>query len=223
MLIIVAIVLDMIFNKYAVPVRNISYVWQLVCFGIMLGGEAIRIMVNGSVVKDTSGRGTKELKAAQLNTDGFYSVVRHPLYLANLFMWSGASLFFQRWYLPVIIACLFFIYYGRIISYEERFLKSRFGDDYTCWARKVPSLIPSFKHYAPSKLLFNVKASLKKEHDSIFALVAICYFFTMVNDYALTGKIIFHNFWYLTFLICIVLWFIIKIMKKTSMLDVEGR
>lgn len=223
LIILAGLILDVLLVESNTSRSRISWRWQLFCFGITLLGEIIRIIVNGTVPAGTSGRGTKELKAAHLNVDGFYSMVRHPLYLGNYFMWIGASLFFQKWYFPVIIALIFLAYYWCIIKYEERFLESKFGDEYKQWSAKVPALIPSFKNYIKSALSFSLKASLKKEHDSVFASVAIFYFFDIVHNYKLTYSFALINNWFWLFMISTALWIILKICKKLEWLDVERR
>ena len=60
-----------------------TQLWRLGCLGLSLVGFAIRCVTKGTVPKGTSGRNTKRLKAAALNTTGMYSVVRHPLYLGD--------------------------------------------------------------------------------------------------------------------------------------------
>ncbi|MGC9453013.1 MAG: methyltransferase family protein, partial [Oceanipulchritudo sp.] len=50
----------------------------------------------------TSGRNTKQQVAYSLNTTGFYSVVRNPLYLGNFFMYLGIALFTHHWWLVLV-------------------------------------------------------------------------------------------------------------------------
>ncbi len=62
------------------------------CIAIALSvlGFIIRAVAIGTTPKGTSGRNTKEGQVAEsLNTRGIYSMVRHPLYLGNYFMWIG--------------------------------------------------------------------------------------------------------------------------------------
>ena len=53
------------------------------CLIITLTGLLLRFFIVGYAFPNTSGRDTKELKADFLNTTGFYSVLRHPLYTSN--------------------------------------------------------------------------------------------------------------------------------------------
>lgn len=197
--------------------------WQLCCLTIVLVGEGIRFYVSGTVPVGTSGRGTKALKADTLNTDGFYSIVRHPLYLGNFFMWIGASLFFQRWYIAFTIGIIFLLYYRRIIVFEEQFLVAKFGKEFEIWSRKVSALIPTVKNYIPAKLPFKIKSAIKKEHDSIFAVIVIFYCFEMMRVYKVNEEIKFYNVWFYPFAISLLIWVVLKLMKKLHWLDVAGR
>lgn len=90
----------------------------------------IRIFTIGHTSKRTSGRNTKRQIADTLNTTGIYSVVRHPLYLGNFFMFLGVMLFAHLWWLLLIYILVFWLYYERIMFAEEAFLRKNFGDEY---------------------------------------------------------------------------------------------
>ena len=56
-------------------------------------GEAIRIFTVAYTPAGTSGRNTKQQLADTLNTTGIYSLLRHPLYLGNFFMFLDTFIF----------------------------------------------------------------------------------------------------------------------------------
>src|SRR5688572_21275302 len=62
----------------------IDDVYDWLCIGVSALGLVLRIAIAGSVPRRTSGRNTRKGQVADtLNTTGAYSLVRHPLYLAN--------------------------------------------------------------------------------------------------------------------------------------------
>jgi protein-S-isoprenylcysteine O-methyltransferase Ste14 len=74
--------------------------YNYLCLSVTLLGFAIRVYTVGYTPDNTSGRNTKEQIADELNITGIYSLVRHPLYVGNFFMWLGMGLLSQNgWYI----------------------------------------------------------------------------------------------------------------------------
>jgi len=81
------------------------------------------------------------LSSFRLLTDGAFSRVRHPLYLASLLFY----LFLIVLTLSLISLLVFmgvFIFYNIIAAYEEKFLEKKFGQEYSDYRKKVPRWIP---------------------------------------------------------------------------------
>ena len=81
------------------------------------------------------------LSSPRLITDGAFSRVRHPLYLASLLFY----LFLIVMTLSLISLLVFvgiFIFYNGIAAYEEKFLEQKFGQEYSDYRKKVPRWIP---------------------------------------------------------------------------------
>ena len=88
------LILPLLFYELSTPLNNVNKnILLYVGIGITCFGEFIRILTVGYAPSGTSGRNTKQQLAVSLNTKGIYSVVRHPLYLGNLFMFSGPFIF----------------------------------------------------------------------------------------------------------------------------------
>ena len=100
--------------------HRLDLVWELACFSVAALGIAGRLLTSGTAPRGTSGRNTREQKAAALNTTGPYSVVRHPLYLGNYLIGLGLSLFTRTWFLPVIVSLAALLYYERIAAREKQ-------------------------------------------------------------------------------------------------------
>ncbi|HEX7342561.1 MAG TPA: isoprenylcysteine carboxylmethyltransferase family protein [Rhodanobacteraceae bacterium] len=125
-------------------INNLSYVALLVSFA----GLALRWLTAASVPADTSVRSTREMRAAQLNTRGVYSVVRHPLYLANGLVYAGfIAVTGSLWFLALFV--LFYaLYIERVAAAEEGFLESIHGQAWHDWVACTPAFIPAFSHWA---------------------------------------------------------------------------
>lgn len=144
--------------------------FEIVCFAIALSGLCLRALIIGTAPAGTSARGTTRPTADRLSTSGAYSIVRHPLYLANTLMWLGCSLLSGTWYLPAIVALLSFIYHERIAAREEAFLQNTFGDQFRAWAARVPAMLPSFANYRPSGVPFQTRKAFMQEAHGLFAV-----------------------------------------------------
>jgi len=144
--------------------------FELVCFAIAIAGLAARVLVIGAAPSGTSARGTTRPTADQLNTLGLYSVVRHPLYLANTLIWVGCSLLSGTWYLPVIVVLLSFIYHERIAAREEAFLLQRFGSQFRAWAAEVPAIIPDVSGYRSTGVRFQARKVFMQESHGLCAI-----------------------------------------------------
>ncbi len=198
--------------------------WEIGCFLISLLGFSVRVLTVGSVPRGTSGRSTWKLNATVLNTTGMYSIVRHPLYLGNYFMTLGISLFPRTWFLPIIVSLAFVVYYRIVIFSEEEYLESKFGDEFRAWAAKVPMIVPRFNNYQAPKLPFNWKATLRREFYGLFGIIGAFFGLDFVGDFIAYRKITFDPLWTPLFMIGLVFFLVIRILKKkTNLLKVVGR
>lgn len=146
------------------------FAWELVAFAVALGGLLCRALVVGTAPEGTSARGTTRPSADVLMTNGAYSMVRHPLYLANTLMWVGCAMISGTWFLPVIVILLSFIYHERIAAREEAFLNGAFGATFQAWTRTVPAMIPNVAGYRPSGVTFQRRKVFMQESHGLFAL-----------------------------------------------------
>src|SRR5260221_4695185 len=131
-----------------------SFAWEVICFAIAFSGLLLRAFVIGTAPEGTSARGTHRPTADLLITSGAYSVVRHPLYLANTLMWLGCAMLSGTWFLPVIVLLLSFIYHERIAARVAAFLNGAFGETFQAWTRAVPAMVPNVGGYRPSGIAF---------------------------------------------------------------------
>lgn len=138
-----------------------------VCLSIL--GAYIRAYTIGTTPKGTSGRNTAEQVAETLNSTGIYSIVRHPLYLGNYFMWIGIVLYTLNIPFVIIVSLMYWLYYERIMFAEERFLEKKFGQVYLDWSLKVPAFIPAFSNFVKPIVPFSFISVLRREYSGWLA------------------------------------------------------
>lgn len=194
---------------------------ELLFLGISLFGEAIRIIAVGFAAKNTSGRNTVQGQIADdLNVTGIYSLMRHPLYFGNFFMWLGPALFIRSWQFVVIFILLYWLYYERIMFAEEQFLRRKFGDIYDRWSDKVRAVIPVFKGFIPPELPFSVKDVLKREYNSFVNIFLIFLILDLFRNYCITDSVYLTPLWLYISLPAGLIWLVVRILhKKTRCLE----
>jgi len=193
------------------------------CLLISLIGQVIRVYTVGYTPENTSGRNTEEQVADSLNTTGIYSMVRHPLYLGNFFMWLGpAMLTGNMWF--IVAFCLFYwVYYERIMFAEEQFLRRKFQHTYENWASMIPAFIPSMNNFKSPNLPFSWKKVIKKEKNGFAAIFIIFTLFDVVG-YSLSSSRELDMFLVALCVVTSIMYLILKYIKNhTSLLNEYGR
>ncbi|HEY9848175.1 MAG TPA: isoprenylcysteine carboxylmethyltransferase family protein [Leptolyngbyaceae cyanobacterium] len=79
----------------------------------------------------------------QLITNGIYRLVRHPIYLSYLLLFSGCCTLLHGSLFTFILMCLVCgIWLNNRIAIEEEMLIARFGEQYKEYQRKTRKIIP---------------------------------------------------------------------------------
>ena len=204
--------------------REMTTIWGLFSLFVGLLGLFFRILVVGHTPQNTSGRNTREQIAEVLNTSGWYSVVRHPLYLGNYLMGLGIALFPFVWWMPVIYTLSFALYYERIMVAEEDFIGGKFGEDFERWSEVTPGFFPAFSKWDSPSLEFSFKNILRREYSSLFALVLCFSILDLIGNYLVEQRFYLVPVWNNLFWITLAVYLILRTLKRhTTMLDVKGR
>ncbi|MCH7612959.1 MAG: isoprenylcysteine carboxylmethyltransferase family protein [Candidatus Marinimicrobia bacterium] len=118
----------------------LPYLWYgLACLAI---GESIRfwaVSYAGGITRTTN------VGAPALCSSGPFAFVRNPLYIGNLFIFSGIVLVASApniWAMLVFTWIFFIVQYAMIIDLEEKTLTGLFGDDYKIYKQNIPRLFP---------------------------------------------------------------------------------
>lgn len=204
-------VLSVLDNQAPTP-----FAWELICFAVALSGLLARAFVVGTAPQGASTRGTRRPTAESLSTRGAYSVVRHPLYVANTLVALGCSMLSGTWYLPLIVILLGFVYHERIAAREEAFLLATFGDTFRAWANDVPAMIPAFARYRSADVPFQMQKVIIQESHGLCAIGTAFLVLDTVEDSVRLGAFQVDPVWLAVFVATLVPFLVVVVAKKTG-------
>ncbi|MDZ7316786.1 MAG: isoprenylcysteine carboxylmethyltransferase family protein [candidate division KSB1 bacterium] len=212
-----------LFN-YPGKTQKENLTWEVVCASIAFLGLLIRFFTIGFTPAGTSGTNRGKQVAESLNTTGFYSIVRHPLYLGNFLMWFGLFLYFRTWWLSLTIVLIFWLYYERIMFAEEEFLRGKFGRQFTEWASHTRSFFPTFSQWRKPELSFSLRKAIRNEYQSAYSLVVSFSLVNLMIDSYINRRLTLGKFWRTLLIVGGILFLVLRtIKKKTNLLKQEGR
>jgi protein-S-isoprenylcysteine O-methyltransferase Ste14 len=189
--------------------------YEMFCLFVSLVGLSIRIYTTAHAHQNTSGRNSSKQKADNLNTTGIYSLVRHPLYLANYLMWLGPTMLTMNLWFIFALTLIYWLYYERIMFAEEQYLTRKFGDRYTAWADQVPAFIPRFRHFQPPEVPFNWRRVLRSEPNGLLSIFVIFTAFDIAGE-LIRGERNFNWFLIITTILVCILFLVLKYLKKRT-------
>lgn len=208
--------------------REFDTVIALCCIAVSMLGLVIRALTIGYTPRGTSGRNTKAGQVAEvLNTKGMYSLVRHPLYLGNFFMWLGIMIYVGNLWFTVVCCLLYWLYYERIMFAEEGYLRVKFGQSYLDWSVDVPSFWPRNLKWKSPDVDFSVRNVLKREYNGFFAVFLSLALVSAGKTYihiTTDWEALLDPFWQKALIGSFAVFFTLRSLKRYSrLLHVEGR
>ncbi|TFG28119.1 isoprenylcysteine carboxylmethyltransferase family protein [Candidatus Thorarchaeota archaeon] len=116
----------------------------LIVSGVAAGTiGAVVAMKASAVISVSTVADMRTDRKAELVTDGIYSKVRHPLYLATILVFGAMAMIYP--FPNVVIFAVSMIFYTLIGAYlEERKLIIHYGDDYLEYKKQVGFILPRF-------------------------------------------------------------------------------
>lgn len=218
------IILALLNFEYPYESRALDITRESICLLVALAGLALRVMTVGFAPRGSSGRNTKSIKGESLSTTGMYSLVRHPLYLANFIIFVAFLMFIGQWWLILLGSVVYWQYYERIMIAEEAFLNSRHGEPYRLWTLETPAILPRLHGWKAPALPFSWRSALRREYSTLFLIVSALAAAETVAESIVHGRLYLEPAWIALFLVVGVFYLAMRTLKKsTTLLDVEGR
>jgi protein-S-isoprenylcysteine O-methyltransferase Ste14 len=135
---------------------------NFVGLGLCFGGAFIRFATVGFIPAGTSST-SRQLQSHALNTGGPYAVVRHPLYLGNLFITVGLLCIAHDPWAWTLGFGYFLLSHLLIIRAEEALLRRTFAAQYDEWAARVPGWLPRLSALMALSGPFGWKRAIQRE------------------------------------------------------------
>ena len=139
-------------------------------------GESIRIWAVSYAGSET--RVTGEVGASVLVTQGPYSLLRNPLYLGNILIYSGFGIMSYALFPYLLIAaiCFFIFQYYFIILNEEDYLRQTYTEKFLIYCNSVNRFLPLPRKLPVeiiSQIKIDMKSGLRSEKRTLQAILII--------------------------------------------------
>jgi len=221
-LIIVVVGLVLYIEKEVELPRAQEYLSQMLEIGsfiICLLGLLIRVVSVGYSSDNTSGRNTGVGQIADyINTSGFYSLCRHPLYVGNFLMWIGIAGFTQNLWFIVAFVFMYWVYYERIMYAEEEFLIDKYGKNYLDYAAVTPAFWPKFSLWRKPDNSFSFRKVIRQEKAGILNLFLVILLLRAAGEFARGNILAIEPYWIYGFGFALLWYIFVKVIQKTTQL-----
>lgn len=139
---------------------------------IAFAGETLRLWALTYI--GPKSRAERKTRASRLIREGPYSIVRNPLYVANMTMIAGVLAASNR---PSLFALapVLVVYYMLVAGAETAFLRQAFPAEAESYIREVRAFIPAIRLPAPGQERFPMSECFFPEINTIAAAEA-CFF-----------------------------------------------
>ena len=84
-----------------------------------------------------------QIQKDELTISGPYLLARNPIYLADLLVFCGFALCLKP--IGAALPFLLYLHYTRLVKYEERSLKERFGEQFQAYTAVAPRFLPNVR------------------------------------------------------------------------------
>jgi protein-S-isoprenylcysteine O-methyltransferase Ste14 len=151
--------------------------WSIAAgIALMALGEALRFWGVSIVGAETRTTGT--VGGTYLITSGPFAYVRNPLYVGNMMLYAGVGLMSMALFPWLLIAAVlwFYIQYWLIVTREEEYLASTFGDAYQEYVSSVPRFFPRLTPYRsaqPPPKRSNLREGFASERRTLQAIALV--------------------------------------------------
>ncbi len=164
---ILSVLLVIVSAIFGTPIEPLF--WVAIPFVAL--GLAMRMWASGHIVKN-----------AELATCGPYALVRHPLYTGNITLMLGFALASALWWSGLLVALILYTFYPVTITYEDKQMRRKFGDEWLAWAPMTPALLPNFKNWREDQAqTWSLKLSMRRNGEPVAAALMLYLMYVLAS------------------------------------------
>jgi protein-S-isoprenylcysteine O-methyltransferase Ste14 len=155
---------------------------------LALTGQVLRALVIGLAYIRRGGK-NRQVYADDLVQSGLFAHSRNPLYLGNLLGLIGFLIIHNSLAGYLMGVPFFLLAYWAMVCTEEDYLKSRFGDEYVGYCRKVPRFLLSLKGLRSTLtgMRFDWRRVLRKDYGTTFSGLTGISILLLWDEYQVLG------------------------------------
>ena len=146
--------------------------WDFFCLSIAILGLGIRGTIAGY---DQGIDIESKSSVARLDVSGLYSIIRHPVYIANFLVLLSGILLFKSAIFTALAAVVAFLYYERLTLTREKLLLQIHGAAFETWAERTPAFLPKISQWKTPTETFSLRLAIQREAVT-FALIGLMFF-----------------------------------------------
>ena len=119
-----------------------TIIFQALTFPLLFAGMILFLGISFYLVSKSHKAVLEQVtNPPKLVDSGVYAWVRHPMYLGTL-LFCLAFVFFSTSLASIAIWVVFFIFYNRMATYEEKSLIGILGEEYIAYQKRVSKWFP---------------------------------------------------------------------------------
>lgn len=135
---------------------------------VIICGQVIRAGVIGLIYIKRGGV-NKKIYADNLVKEGIFAHCRNPLYVGNLLILFGFLIIHNNFMVYLLGGSFFLFSYYAIVKAEESFLKTKFGNEFVDYCRKVNRWVINFSGLGKTlgSMKFNWRRVIIKDYSTM--------------------------------------------------------
>ncbi len=164
-----------IFAPYSLEVSlNTSLILSVLGFFLVMLGGFGRIWASLYI---------EGFKTKTLIKEGPYSMVRNPLYVFSLMIFTGLCLAIKSIPISIALIVIFTLFHIPTILNEEKILLNTHDESYREYYKSTPRLFPNIFKYRKPKSTDRIEVKIQRIHKRLWEVIGYLVLFVIIDGY----------------------------------------